>query len=90
MFKLFAVVWRFGFWAKNTTKFTRYFYEICGSRLQNLAPNLINFTATAWQRAGGESQILSKFMRIFCGFKLQNLHPQNTRKFNPKGGKCPC
>ncbi|WP_298085832.1 hypothetical protein, partial [uncultured Campylobacter sp.] len=62
----------------------------CGSRFQNLAPNLIKFTATAWQRAGDEFQILSKFTQIFCGFKLQNLRPQNTRKFNPKGGKCPC
>jgi hypothetical protein len=90
MFKLFAVARRFGFWAKNATKFTRYFYEICGSRFQNLALNLIKFAASARQRAGGESQISSKFTQIFCGFKLQILHPQNTRKFNPKGGKCPC
>nr|WP_315065025.1 hypothetical protein [uncultured Campylobacter sp.] len=90
MFKLFAVAWRFGFWAKNATKFTRYFYEICGSIFRILAPNLIKFTATAWQRAGGESQISSKFTQIFCGFKLQNLRPRGTIKFNPKGGKCPC
>jgi len=87
MFKLFAVAWQLGLWAKNATKFTRYFYEICGSRFQNLAPNLIKFTATAWQRAGDEFQILSKFTQIFCGFKLQNLRPQDSRKFNPKGGK---
>ncbi|WP_122873628.1 hypothetical protein [Campylobacter showae] len=90
MFKLFTVVRRFGFWAKNATKFTRYFYEICGSRFQNLAPNFIKFTATAWQRAGGEPQILSKFAQNFYCFKHQNLRPQNTLKFNPKGGKCPC
>ena len=78
MFKLFAVARRFGFWAKNATKFTRYFYEICGSRFQNLAPNLIKFAAVAWQRAGGESQILSKFTQNFCHFKLQNLRPRGT------------
>jgi hypothetical protein len=89
MFRLFAVAWRFGFWAKNATKFTRYFYEICGSRFQNLAPNLIKFGAVARRSVGGEFQILSKFTQIFCGFKLQILHPQNTSKFNPKGGKCP-
>ncbi|MFC2345957.1 hypothetical protein [Campylobacter sp.] len=90
MFKLFAVARKFGFWAKNDTKFTRYFYKICGSRFQNLAPNLIKFTATAWQSAGDESQILSKFTLNFCHFKLQNLRPRGTIKFNPKGGKCPC
>ena len=90
MFRLFAAARRFGFWTKNATKFTRYFYEIYGARFQNLAPNLIKFAAAAWQRAGGESQILSKFMQIFCGFKLQNLRPQDSCKFDPKGGKCLC
>ncbi|EMG31597.1 hypothetical protein [Campylobacter showae] len=87
MFKFFAVAWRFGFWAKNATKFTRYFYEICGSRFQNLAPNLIKFTATARQNAGYRSKFLSKFTQDFCRFMLQNLRPRGTTKFNPKGGK---
>ena len=90
MFKLFVATRRLGFWAKNATKFTRYFYEIFGSRFQNLAANLIKFTANAWQRAGGEFQILSKFTQDFCRFRLQILRPQNTLKFNQKGGKCPC
>jgi len=90
MFKLFAATWRLGFWVKNATKFTRYFYEICGSRFQNLAPNLIKFTDNARQRVGDEFQILSKFTQDFCRFKLQNLRPQDSLKFNPKGGKCPC
>ena len=89
MFKLFTAAWQLGLWAKNATKFTRYFYEICGSRFQNLAQNLIKFTATARQRVGCRSKILSKFTQDLCRFKLQNLRPQNTRKFNPKGGKCP-
>ena len=54
------------------------------------AENGANFTTTARQRAGDESQILSKFTQILCDFKLQILHPQNTSKFNSKGGKCPC
>ena len=90
MFKLFGATWRLGFWAKNATKFTRYFYEIFGSRFQNLAANLIKFTANAWQRAGGEFEISSKFTQDFCRFMLQNLRPQDIRKFNPKGGKCLC
>lgn len=90
MLKLFAATRRLGFWVKNATKFTRYFYEIYGSRFQNLAPNWIKFTATAQQRAGDEFQILSKFAQNFYCFKHQNLGPQYNRKFNPKGDKCPC
>nr|WP_314735242.1 hypothetical protein [uncultured Campylobacter sp.] len=48
------------------------------------------FTAARRQRVGRGPKILSKFTRIFYGFKLQNLRPRGTIKFNPKGGKCPC
>jgi hypothetical protein len=47
------------------------------------------FSATKRQRAGRGLEILSKFTQDFCRFKLQNLRPQDSRKFNPKGGKCP-
>jgi hypothetical protein len=48
------------------------------------------FGATQSQRAGRGLEISSKFTQDFCRFKLQNLLPRGTIKFNPKGGKCPC
>ncbi|WP_454951657.1 hypothetical protein [Campylobacter showae] len=48
------------------------------------------FTAARRQRVRRGPKISSKFTQIFCGFKLQNLRPRDTIKFNPKGGKCPC
>nr|WP_314747593.1 hypothetical protein [uncultured Campylobacter sp.] len=48
------------------------------------------FTTTQRQRAGCGLEISSKFTQDFCRFKLQNLHPQDSCKFDPKGGKCLC
>ncbi|EET80534.1 hypothetical protein CAMSH0001_0004 [Campylobacter showae RM3277] len=45
------------------------------------------FTAARRQRVGCRSKISSKFTQDFCRFKLQILYPQDSRKFNPKGGK---
>jgi len=48
------------------------------------------FGAAKIQRVGREPEISSKFTQDFCRFRLQNLRPQDSRKFNPKGGKCLC
>ena len=42
------------------------------------------------QRVEYWPKISSKFTQDFCRFMLQNLRPQDIRKFNPKGGKCLC
>nr|WP_314181703.1 hypothetical protein [uncultured Campylobacter sp.] len=46
------------------------------------------FSAAKRQRVGRGPEISSKFTQDFCRFMLQNLRPQDNRKFNPKGGKC--
>nr|WP_314399885.1 hypothetical protein [uncultured Campylobacter sp.] len=46
------------------------------------------FSANQRQRAWRGFEISSKFTQDFCRFRLQNLRPQDSRKFNPKGGKC--
>ncbi|WP_163026461.1 hypothetical protein [Campylobacter showae] len=46
------------------------------------------FSAAEIQRVGRGFEISSKFTQDFCRFMLQNLRPQNTVKFDPKGGKC--
>jgi len=47
------------------------------------------FSAAKRQRAWRGFEISSKFTQSVCRFGLQNLRPQGSRKFNPKGGKCP-
>jgi len=47
------------------------------------------FSAAKIQRVGRGLEISSKFTQDFCRFKLQNLRPQDSCKFDPKGGKCP-
>jgi|GEM_PF-3159327 len=46
------------------------------------------FGAAKIQIAWCGPEISSKFTQDFCRFRLQNLRPQNTVKFDPKGGKC--
>ncbi|MBC2883514.1 hypothetical protein H7R39_09670 [Campylobacter sp. Marseille-Q3452] len=47
------------------------------------------FSAAKIQRVEYWPKISSKFTQDFCRFRLQILRPQDSRKFNPKGGKCP-
>jgi len=47
------------------------------------------FSAAKIQIAGRGPEISSKFTQDFCRFMLQNLRPQDSCKFDPKGGKCP-